>query len=349
MSSFHLLEVSQYIWFFFALILGVTGCAAGQETLANVPTKTATISPTIAVEATQTKVVTPSLTPGLLPTTVILPTVTSIAPTSTSEYQAEEEVGWVDEELPTSTPGLPASTPTTTPAPTLSPDQEGDFLSSLMSSNGGCELPCWWGITPGQTGAQEARDLFASQGIDDWVVSFDGTYALMGLGYSRTDQSYYSDVNVQFGIEDNVIEYSSIDGSYRRELNSLLIRDWHAYSLAEVLDRYGMPPYVEFAEVENSPYYRLVLSYELLGIEITYIMPFEPLDDGKEKICFDLEHTDFISLILYPPGQASDILVSIIPNRLDNYISWEVTTGLDIEAFQQLFENGSNPPCVEVS
>ncbi|MBE7529094.1 MAG: hypothetical protein HS099_05115 [Ardenticatenaceae bacterium] len=223
------------------------------------------------------------------------------------------------------------------------------MLSSLMSSNGGCELPCWWGVTPGQTGMQEARDMFASQGIDDWVVAFDGAYALMGLGYRRPDQSYhFSDVNVQFGIKANAIQYLDIEGSYRRQLNSLLVRDWEAYSPEQMLNHYGMPPYVELAAVKNSPYYRLTLSYEPLGIEITYIMLFEPLNDGKDKICFDLEHTDFIYLSLYSPEQVNELPVGIIPNRLDSYIPWEETTGLNIDAFQQLFENVGNPPCITV-
>lgn len=85
----------------------------------------------------------------------------------------------------------PNPTPTFTPVATLSIEQEGTLLSSLLANNGGCELPCWWGITPGLTGVVEARDFFVLQGVDDWVESFDGTYALIGFGYPRVDLSTY--------------------------------------------------------------------------------------------------------------------------------------------------------------
>ncbi|GIK57231.1 MAG: hypothetical protein BroJett015_28940 [Chloroflexota bacterium] len=277
------------------------------------------------------------------------PTDIPVATTKIEEHhqQNEEEVELPDRNLPTSTSGPPTSTPTITPAPTLSPEQEGDFLSSLMSDNGGCELPCWWGVTPGQTGEQEARDLFASQGVDDWTFSDD--YRIVGIGYPRAGNvAYFRDVIVRFWVEDNIIQYIGVEGSYRRELNSLLVLDWQSYSPSEILSRFGVPSYIELAKVENSPYYRLGLSYELLGIEISYIVPFQVLDNSKEEICFNLQNVDFIGLSLYPPERTKDIPVGVIPNRLDSYLSWETTTGLSREEFQQLLENDSGLRCVEV-
>lgn len=244
----------------------------------------------------------------------------------------------------------PKPTPTFTPVATLSIEQEGTLLSSLMANNGGCELPCWWGITPGSTDVVEASDIFVLQGVDDWVESFDGTYALIGLGYPRVDSSTYSrDVIVQFGLENNQIQYIYIDGGYRQEeLRTLFIQDWQSYSPASMLDRYGRPSYVEMAEIENSPYYGLTFSYQLMGTEASYIVPFEAFENNKRRICFDLEHTDFIFFVLYPSGQEATLPFSIIPDRLDTYIPWETTTGLDIEALYQLLEDTSNPPCFDL-
>lgn len=266
--------------------------------------------------------------------------------------------------LPTKTAPFPSNTPTDvlttptssklaptfTPVSTLSAEQEGTLLSSLLANNGGCELPCWWGITPGLTGVVEARDIFVLQGVEDWVESFDGTYALIGLGYPRVDSSTYSrDVIVQFGLENNQIQYIYVDGGYRQEeLRTLFIQDWQSYSPTSMLDRYGQPSYVEMAEIENSPYYRLIFSYQLLGTEISYIVPFEASENNMGRICFNLEHIDFIALNLYPFGQESKLPFSVIPDRLDNYIPWETTTGLDIEALYQLLEDTSNPPCFDL-
>jgi hypothetical protein len=331
------------------LIIGISGCISGQERATNVPTKTAFISTPPEVMVTPTNTLTLSFTPAPLPTAMISPTDIPVVATHIEEHQQqnEEEIELLDRNLPTSTSGPPTGTPTITPAPTLSPEQEGDFLSSLMSNNGGCELPCWWGVTPGQTGEQEARDLFASQGVDDWTFSDDSR--ILGIGYPRTDNSgYFRDVIVQFWVDDNLIQYIGVEGSYRRELNSFFVRDWQAYSPAEILGRYGIPDYIEFVEVENSPYFRLGLSYESGGIQISYIMPFESLNNGNRKICLDLENVDHIYLSLYFPERTSQVPVGIIPTRLDNYTSWETATGLSKEDFQQLVENDISPPCIEV-
>ena len=49
---------------------------------------------------------------------------------------------------------FPTWTPTWThlpPLPTLSPERAEATVIELLQSNGGCQYPCWWGITPGET------------------------------------------------------------------------------------------------------------------------------------------------------------------------------------------------------
>src|SRR3972149_10258120 len=40
-------------------------------------------------------------------------------------------------------------TPSLTALPTLDAVEAEKMLQSMLYQNGGCELPCWWGITPG--------------------------------------------------------------------------------------------------------------------------------------------------------------------------------------------------------
>ena len=35
-----------------------------------------------------------------------------------------------------------------TPLPDLTIDEARENLRNLLETNGGCDLPCWWGITP---------------------------------------------------------------------------------------------------------------------------------------------------------------------------------------------------------
>ncbi|HBO33787.1 MAG TPA: hypothetical protein DD636_03470 [Anaerolineaceae bacterium] len=66
--------------------------------------------------------------------------------------------------LATETPA-PTYTPTTsvtwTPAPTLDPQAARELVIDLIETNSGCFLPCWWGITPGETSWEEANSFLA--------------------------------------------------------------------------------------------------------------------------------------------------------------------------------------------
>ncbi len=76
---------------------------------------------------------------------------------------------------PTSSPGatllsttVPNPTPnlTWTPLPTLDKETSSRKITELMETNEGCELPCFWGIVPGQTtwqGAQQKLETFVSE------------------------------------------------------------------------------------------------------------------------------------------------------------------------------------------
>jgi hypothetical protein len=56
-------------------------------------------------------------------------------------------------DTPTTVLEEPESTPTATPIvyPTMSVEEAKDVVRALIANNGGCDLPCWWGITPGDT------------------------------------------------------------------------------------------------------------------------------------------------------------------------------------------------------
>jgi len=66
---------------------------------------------------------------------------------------------------PTRTPTIepsPTPLPTWTSIPTLNAQDAEDVIKDLVENNKGCLLPCWWGITPGETTWNEARDFLVS-------------------------------------------------------------------------------------------------------------------------------------------------------------------------------------------
>lgn len=342
MKILHLLKTYLY-WVLLLFVIVLVDCTAiiqeGTSTLPSETNATQVVMTQLNITLTSSDVTLApiaSLTPESLSASTNSPTSTLVIATNTPSL-----IG---------TPISPTDIPISSPVPTLSVEQEGAFLSALMVSNSDCDSLCWWGIIPGQTSVQAARDLFMSQGVDDWVVSSDSSYVLTGLGYPRSNSSnYHDDVNVKLWIRSDLIQYISVDSDFRNEdLRPTFVRDWQSYSPPELMKQFGVPPFIEFSEIENSPYYRLVLSYEEKGIEVSYFVPFLSLDNGRRQVCFNLEEIDFIFLVVYSPVETGQISAPIIPNRLDNYISWEEATGTDLAAFQQIFQDANQNFCTEI-
>jgi hypothetical protein len=64
---------------------------------------------------------------------------------------------------PTSTATLTRTltpTPAWTPLPTVAPQQRGELYNELMSTNGGCALPCWWGFELGVAALDQIRQFY---------------------------------------------------------------------------------------------------------------------------------------------------------------------------------------------
>ncbi len=164
---------------------------------------------------------------AVLPTTTPLASVTPLLPTSTP--------------TPTSSPMLPTATPsptltpmppTITPIPTLAASARPTLVREMLKTNGGCELPCWWGITPGQT---------------DWLAMLGQCESYGDCDFDMPESTQLPDYIIrqhfdqQGGKVRSTKIISEIPGG--RILESFP-RDWRRYALDQVLTRYGKPSQV---------------------------------------------------------------------------------------------------------
>ncbi|MCA9962345.1 MAG: hypothetical protein KC443_25095 [Anaerolineales bacterium] len=281
------------------------------STIAVIPTATSITSP---VPLTPSRVVTPTITP------TVFPTATTIAIVAAA---------------------------TAIPVATLSVEQQGVLLSELMASNSGCELPCWWGVTPGEANVQEAEDKFVLQGVK-WR---EGEVI---MGYPRPDSSfYYPDVSVMFFAQDGIVQLVSVDGTRDHyDLAYRFTEDWAQYSLAAMLNHYGVPSQVllsapVFVEADVPNEYDLFLYFPSSSIEIKYLIAAEALENGKSRLCSDFEDVQNIYMNLYAVGKLTDEEATEV-NSLEGFVTWEFATGMDTEEFYNLFKDTSSPVCVEV-
>jgi hypothetical protein len=199
---------------------------------------------------------TSNLTPGVpaaLTSTPTAPTATftpTIAPTLTPT-------------ITPAPPNIPLSTAilTWTPVPTLPPAEALEALLKLYADNGGCQLPCWWGITPGKTSWQEARTKLSRLGHisrpfgGKEVVRYEFSFVIP----AEIDSSGSFEPDI--GVKDDIVVGIS--------LNSRWVRGDFDYSLAGWLQVWGTPGEIWLKVVTTAPseiQYEMDLFYPAKGI-----------------------------------------------------------------------------------
>ena len=132
------------------LLFSAVGCQQNEAIAAKTTMATTLTATPVPPSTTPTASTTPTLTATSTPLPTATPTPTATTTPSPS---------------PTPTPF-----PTLTPLPTIPPEQRGQTYADLMSNNGGCELPCWWGFEMGVTSLDEVRQFYTAFGayISEW-------------------------------------------------------------------------------------------------------------------------------------------------------------------------------------
>ncbi|MEZ4518001.1 MAG: hypothetical protein R3C44_14670 [Chloroflexota bacterium] len=245
-------------------------------------------------------------TPQLQPSaeaTFPTPTETRLRPTETPTATAVPLTSTL-----TPTP-LPTSTSTPTPVPTLTIEEEDGLVRHLMETNGGCQLPCWWGIAFGAT-VESVKQQFATMGIgiSGWDVErLDvGDRGCTALGYLLPNDPHYQ-VNIYLCAQEVAGAVQSIEVSAQRPIDEIPRQhywdDWQPYFLGSILETYGVPGYVEIILANPAepipPYYILRLSYPEQGLQIAYTIPSVSLNLEVDRVCLGYEDVEMIEMSLY--------------------------------------------------
>ena len=261
------------------------------------------------------------------------------------------------------TPVLSATPP---PIPTLTTEQAGQFAAAMLANNGGCELPCWWGVAPGTTADQTVKDLFASHGLElrSGKPHYEGGERLFGVSDpERTldperPLDYY--INVRFDTRDGVVRSIRVDSeTYNAQLSDRFTQDWRPYAWSSILARYGPPSWVgiwlqPFPEPDapNQPeeptVYSLELIYEPLGFAINYRGPAVYIKKANiVRACPVFDQVTAISIRSVSPENS--VVQLILSEREMSSLgpSLEETTGMSVKTFYETFKTTSTKACLE--
>lgn len=298
-----------------------------------IPTNTSTPVSTIVNESTATPSVTSTITPSVMPTTNL------------------------------------SATPTIMVVPTLTAAEEEVLYQNFMATNGGCELPCWWGFHLGDS-LENVNQTFISLGMP-WLgvgnsqkVDSDqmGTFSAGYADYYEHEQhgtvaDYRLSVNMQFHELDGSIEYIYVfvDRVRFEKSQEEFIRDWEQYYLSSFLQRYGKPTQVYFrlrniADLMEPPQYSVSLLYLEKGLAITYHIKGIWLhnQDAQAELCLDIENVQAIELSLFNPDGFERWGYQFAPYHDELYepLTWEAEVGMTLDTFYETYQHPENLNCL---
>lgn len=223
----------------------------------------------------------------------------------------------------------PVPLPTLTPTiiPSLTPLPYIGF-SVLYEETVGCQLPCIWGIVPGDTSIARARQILESYGayLDDEYLAFYPTF-------NPGDDSNWTAFEV--------------DGPIVSEIHMGPETAIHQYQVSDLLSNYGAPDNVFFQKLRKfgSDWTYLIVSYA----EESFIAVYSLHHAGNSnQNAFCLEPWDGPHIIAWASGKNWSEVKTIqqfLPSGFGVEIS-EIESGMTSESFYQQFRDSSNQLCL---
>jgi hypothetical protein len=254
--------------------------------------------------------------------------------------------------LPPSITPLP-ETATFTPFPRLSDQEISQNVEQLIRTNGGCDFPCLWGITPGETPWDETvnwlRQFRSEPGNNSEIIS-----------RSRPDL-----INIDFiFIRSNLVVDSILikARSYGaiRILPGKIAKLWDYYSLKEIIAHFGTPSRVVIATNtllygdRGKITYTMWVIYQPLGILVRYegSLPYAATYHFCPAFGTMDEITDF-SIVLQSPQEKTPIEEK--EERWNDELArnyfvrkdFQDATSKTLDEFAQLFSQTGVPACFD--
>jgi hypothetical protein len=209
----------------------------------------------------------PTLEQGTVTVAVHTTQVVTYQPTSTDSATPNPSLTPSKTFTPTKL-SFPTRTFTTTPAPTwtqlptLSSAEAETKITDLLLHNADCLLPCWWGITPGVTTWNEAKQFLEAftdiegpslQGADDKLYKAYSSYFYLGGKKYLISLITVDEIVVDIGLLPDVTKFGQ--------------------QLPNLLSNNGVPDQIWIApmpETPGGPWFYLLLYYSEQGILAQY-------------------------------------------------------------------------------
>ncbi|MCB8979556.1 MAG: hypothetical protein H6657_19270 [Ardenticatenaceae bacterium] len=254
----------------------------------------------------------------------------------------------------------PTNTPTLTPTiesivteiPTAIPTPPGDDTNSqvlwLLETNNGCQLPCWWGITPGQTDWPTAQNFLSIFDSNIYEASVTSELIYYGIRIPLLPEIFQAD-QTELGIlaHEGFVEKIFTDVSFGNTPTGYLA----SYTLPTFLTNYGQPSEVwmftyRSALEGNELPFAIVLFYAEKGIAGLFSDNGERQGDIVQG-CPQEDVVSFLSLWAPSLNLTFAQVINGTSALEKDYLALEDATEMDIETFYETFVNPENTICLQ--
>lgn len=240
------------------------------------------------------------------------------------------------------------------------------YLINLLKNNGDCSLPCFWGITPGKSKFEEARQiLLPLNEISDSLNLNPIGVSNFNMVYKEIDLGVHLNLNFNTSSNNDVVNWVSLTSWALRELsqgnfedinNSVLYEQLlRIYSMPNILTAYGEPTTILLRTNSELPSqgkgdFNVLLLYYDKGILAHYKMPMEV----HESNIVGCPENSTIELFLVDPvgiESANDLLeIYSDPYKFEDiyghYKPINEATSLSLSEFVKIF-SGFSSNCIE--
>ncbi len=279
--------INKHIQIVIVFIILIAGCSTPAQE-----------SPTKQTNSTSTKIAGSTYNP-FTPS----PTLTKIPTTNT-----------INTVSPSYTPSVHPSVAWTA----MSPTEQFEYWIGLISTNNGCELPCWLGLMPGKATEEDISNFFYPITGRNSILPITNYVRKDHFPIMKTDSGLlelYFDFYEQNGILFRIYVATDIlnkplnDPRYDPALTDAM----QIYSLDKVLTKYGVPSraYLGITEGPSEPgapwLYHLYVIYDNLGFMIYYEGGDLHRSGDTISVCPSYQKLSYINLFLQSPESESTL------------------------------------------
>jgi len=333
-------------------------------------------------------------TPNLgLPTSILVPTpvvsdlkliTATIDPENTATTQSDQKslptpLNWPDTTtiVATSTPAqIMYPSPTNKFESTMTAAEVKTFVITTLSENGGCSLPCFWGLSPQVTDAYYVQSLMQRIGNSVSEKSISAQSNAMDLEEGYAEFNLYNNglrthISISYHNQQETFKQVIVNAeSYTEEGNNenansritfgnpIFMQQLDYYMLPNILENYDEPsdililPILYDAPNVVQDILSIVLLYREKGFMVEYIFPIN-YEDTMLVGCPN--RVGYVNIVTWIPDKDFDISselskksgMGINTLNVASYRSIEAATSLTIDEFYKIFSSKQNEECIK--